>query len=57
MRIHRAGGPEEQYIDTHTGELAMSLVNTVTHYIENAFVATLSLVALAGIVRLIVLAV
>ena len=57
MRIRRAGEREEQYIDTHTGELAMNRINTVTHYIETAVVATLSLVALAGIVRLIVLAV
>ncbi len=35
----------------------MVRINTVTRYIENAFVATLSLVALAGIVRLIALVV
>lgn len=34
----------------------MTRINTLTRYIENAFVATLSLVALAGIIRLIVLA-
>lgn len=35
----------------------MTRINTVTRYVEITFVATLSLVALAGIVRLIVLAV
>jgi hypothetical protein len=35
----------------------MTRINTLTRYIETAFVATLSLVALAGIIRLIVLAV
>lgn len=35
----------------------MTRINTITRYIENAFVVTLSLVALAGIVRLFVLAV
>lgn len=35
----------------------MTRINTITHYIEIAFVATLSLVALAGIIRLFVLAV
>lgn len=57
MRIRKAGGHEEQSIDTHTGELAMTRINTVTRYVETAFVATLSLVALAGIIRLFVLAV
>lgn len=57
MRIQSAGGTEEQSIDTHTGELAMARINTVSRYIENAFIVTLSLVALAGIIRLIVLAV
>ena len=57
MRIHSASGPEQQYIDTHTGESTMARINTVTRYIENAFIAILSLVALAGIIRLIVLAV
>jgi len=35
----------------------MARINTVTRYIENAFIAILSLVALAGIIRLFVLAV
>ena len=35
----------------------MTRINAVTRYVEAAFVATLSLVALAGIIRLIVLAV
>jgi hypothetical protein len=35
----------------------MTRINTVTRCIETAFVATLSLVALAGIIRLFVLAV
>lgn len=34
----------------------MARINTVTRYVETAFVATLSLVALAGIVRFVVLA-
>ena len=59
MRIRSAGGPERQFIDTRNpvGELAMTRINTVTRYVETAFVATLSLLALAGIIRLIVLAV
>jgi hypothetical protein len=35
----------------------MTNIDTVTRYIETAFVATLSLVALAGIVRFVALAV
>jgi hypothetical protein len=35
----------------------MTRINTVTRYVETAFVAMLSLIALAGIVRLFVLAV
>ena len=35
----------------------MTRINTVTRYVETAFVATLSRVALAGIIRLFVLAV
>lgn len=35
----------------------MTRINTVTRYVETAFVATLSLVALVGIIRLFVLAV
>jgi hypothetical protein len=35
----------------------MTRINTATRYIETAFVATLSLVALAGIVRFLALAV
>ncbi|MDQ1304122.1 MAG: hypothetical protein QG595_2105 [Pseudomonadota bacterium] len=34
----------------------MTRINTVTRYVETAFVATLSLIALAGIIRLLVLA-
>ena len=59
MRIRRTGGPELQCICTRNapGELAMTRINTITRFVETAFVATLSLVALAGIIRLIVLAV
>jgi hypothetical protein len=57
MRIRDAGRAETQFIDTHTGENTMARINTITRYVETTFVATLSLVALAGIIRLIVLAV
>jgi hypothetical protein len=35
----------------------MTRFNTVTRYVETAFVATISLVALAGILRFIVLSI
>ncbi len=34
----------------------MTRINTITHYVEIALISTISLVALAGIVRILVLA-